>query len=165
MLPPCLDPGIPDDLLAIRDALVRERLLPELLPPSLRRAPHVHDEPANRAGAAPAHLSRAGPILSLSARVRDPSSAASRVLRYGTRSALAVELPQCAADDARDQAPVRRVRLPARRAGGALSRRLPRVEAHRRDARAVVAYAHRLGSALLGSLLPLRDPRLAVGAA
>src|ERR1700749_1076203 len=42
-------PGSKDDLCDFRSALARERVLPELLPASLRGPPHVHDEAAHRA--------------------------------------------------------------------------------------------------------------------
>src|SRR3954468_9715729 len=158
-------PRTPNDLRDLRSALDRQRLLPELLPAPVRRPSHVHDGSAYRAPAAPAHLPGAGPLVFVAPRLRHPPPAAPRLLGHRSRSALALELPQCNADDDVHQASVRRIRLPPRGARGPVPRRLSGMEAHRRDALPVVGDADRLGRALLGAVFPLRNPRLAVGAA
>src|SRR5207249_7630304 len=130
----------------------------------VRGAPDVHDEAAGGARAPSADLPGAGSLVSIATRLRDPAPAASCFLRHRARSSLAPVLPQRLADDAPHQAPLRRLRLPARGARAAFRRRIPGVEAHRPDARAVVVGSRRLGRALLPAVLPPRDPLVAVDA-
>src|ERR1700682_5825697 len=144
--------------------LACERVFPELLPSPLRRSQDVYPEAARGARAAPLDLSRARPLLSVAARVRHPASATPRILRHAARSALTPLLPRRAADDASHQAPLRRLRLPARGARTALCWRIPGVEAHRRDARAVLGGAGGLGLASLRALLLPCDALVAMGA-
>src|SRR5205814_6456715 len=143
----------PNAVRVLRGALAGERVLSKLFPPPVCRAQDVHHEAGGGAPPAPARLPRAGPLLPVAARVRHPAPATPRVLRYGARPALPALLPRRAADDAAHQTPLRRLRLPARRAGTSLRRRISGVEAHRRDARTILGDAGGVGSALLGALL------------
>src|ERR1700694_6048446 len=145
--------------------LACERLFSELLPSPLRRAQDVYAEAARGARATPIDLPRARPLLSVAARVRHPASAAPRILGHAARSALTPLLPRRAADDASHQAPLRRLCLPARGTRTALCRRIPGVEAHRRDARAVLGGAGGLGRALLRAVLLPCHALVAVGTA
>src|SRR5438270_7964412 len=153
-----------DALPVLLRSLDLERVLPELLPAPICRPQDVHRLASHRARAAPDDLPRPGRLVSVPPRIRHPPSAAPRVLRHATRSALAPLLPRCAADDASHQASLRRLCIPARGARTSLRRRLPGMEAPRRDARPVLGDADRLGRALLGALLRVRDALVAVGA-
>ena len=83
-------------------ALVSLRLLPDVLPAPLRRAPHVHDEQGLGALLPPAHVRRAGRSLPEPARLRDPASRAPRVQRHAEGPALAAHLPERVHDDVAD---------------------------------------------------------------
>src|SRR6266478_2241295 len=153
----------PNAVRVLLGALARERVLSKLFPPPVCRAQDVNHETGRGAPSAPARVPRAGPLLSVAPRVRHPPPATPRVLRHGARPALPALLPRRAADDAAHQASLRRLRLPARRAGTALRRRIPGVEAHRRDARAVLGDARGLGRSLRRAVLLPRDALVAVG--
>src|SRR3979411_2317021 len=94
-----LSPKDPNDLRLLRWTLARERSLPETLPAPLRRAPHVHHEPARRARTAPPHLPGAGGVGPLAARVRHSPPAAPRLLRHRAGPARAGAIQECDADD------------------------------------------------------------------
>src|SRR5262249_24221203 len=102
----------------LRRALAAVSVLPDPVPPPPCCPPRALPRVARVGGVLLlARVDLPGPVFPQPARLRVPAPPAPRLLRFGGRPALAASLPQRVVDDARDQASLRRLRLPSGRTG------------------------------------------------
>src|SRR5437764_426093 len=138
-------------------------LLPVLLPPPLRVAPHVHHDAADGADVPRPHLPGAGLFVSLAAGLRDPPPRAPRLQRHGAGPARPGLLRQRAQHDVDDRHALQRAPDGDVVTRAPLPRQLPRV-AVARPRRLDLAGARRLGHGLRARLPLARNGVVAVPA-
>src|SRR3989442_2635989 len=144
-------------------ALDHRGLLPVILPPPLRLAPHVHHDAAHRADVPPPHLPGAGLLVPLAARLRDPPPRAPRLQRHGAGPARPGLLRQRAQHDVDDRRALQRAPAGDVVPRAALPRQLSRL-ALARPRRLDLGGARRLGHDLRARLPLARDGVVAVPA-
>src|SRR5438876_475480 len=138
-------------------------LLPVLLPPPLRLAPHVHHDAADGADVSCPHLPGAGLFVSLAAGLRDPPPRAPRLQRHGAGPPRPGLLRQRAQHDVDDRHALQRAPDGDVVTRAPLPRQLPRV-AVARPRRLDLGSARRLGHGLRARLPLARNGVVAVPA-
>src|SRR3989442_12258306 len=161
--PPSKGPPNHGDRPLLQCALDHLGLLPVLLPPPLRLAPHVHHDAADGADVPCSHLPGPGLFVPLAASLRDPPPRAPRLQRHGAGPARPGLLRQRAHHDVDDRPALQRAPGGDVVARAALPRQLPRV-AVARPRRLDLGRARRLGHGLWGRLPLARNGVVAVPA-